>query len=266
MIPIGDDNGCRKGTAWLTWTLIAVNVLVFALIQGFGMNQAPISGYAAVPAELLSGQDVVTAARRLVEPWSGRVLRVPGLAPTRIPVLLTLLTSMFLHGGLAHLAGNMLFLGIFGDNVECRVGRGRYLALYLASGVVGTLAHVAVSAISGEGLYTPMIGASGAISGILGAYLVLFPGNRITVLMFGFIPTVLSAWIVIGLWFFMQVSGGLSGWSSGGVAYIAHIGGFVAGWVWARGYRRREAERLAREREARLRAGLAHSPLWWIVE
>ncbi len=266
MIPIGDDNSCRRGAAWLTWLLIAANVLVFVFVQGFGADEAILSGYGAVPAELLSGRDIATGARRLVEPWSGRAVRLPGLAPTPIPVLLTLLTSLFLHGGLGHLAGNMLFLGVFGDNVECRVGRARYLALYLASGVIGTLAHVGASALSGEGLYTPMVGASGAISGILGAYLALFPGNRVRVLVFGFIPTLLSAWFVIGLWFLMQISGGLSGWSSGGVAYLAHIGGFLGGWLWSRGYRRREALRLAREREERLRSGLGSGLRWWIVE
>lgn len=266
MIPIGDDNSCRRGTAWLTWLIIALNVFIFVFVEAFGTEQSVVSGFAAVPAEILSGKDIATGARRLIEPWTGRILRVPGLAPTPIPVLLTLITSMFLHGGLGHLAGNMLFLGVFGDNVECRIGRTRYLVLYLAAGVLGTLAHVGVSALTGEGLYTPMIGASGAISGVLGAYLALFPGNRVTVLMFGFIPTVLSAWLVIGLWFLMQIFGGLSGWSSSGVAYLAHIGGFVAGWLWARSYRRRESERILRERAERLRAGQSGNVRWWLVD
>jgi membrane associated rhomboid family serine protease len=266
MIPIGDDNGCRRGAAWLTWTILAVNVLVFAFLQGFGSDQAVIEGYGVVPAEILSGRDIVTGARRLIEPWTGRIVRVSGLAPTPIPVLLTLITSMFLHGGLAHLAGNMLFLGVFGDNVECRIGRIRYLLLYLVSGIIGALAQVGASALTGQGLYTPMVGASGAISGVLGAYLALFPGNRVTVLMFGFIPTVFSAWVVIGLWFVMQVSGGLSGWSSGGIAYIAHIGGFAAGWIWSRSYRRKETERIRREREELLRSGRSENVRWWVVD
>jgi membrane associated rhomboid family serine protease len=266
MIPIGDDNSQRRGAAWLTWLIILANIFVFVFIEDFGSNEAVVTGYAAVPAEILSGRDIVMGAQSFVEPWSGRVLHLPGLAPTAIPVFLTLFTAMFLHGGLGHIAGNMLFLGVFGDNVECRLGRLRYLVLYLASGLIGGLAHVAMSALTGEGLATPMIGASGAISGILGAYLALFPGNRVTVLMFGFLPTALSAWLVIGAWFIMQVFGGLSGWSSGGVAYLAHVGGFLTGWLWSRGYRRREAERLAREREARLRAGLEHYPRWWIAD
>ncbi len=266
MIPIGDDNSCRRGAAWLTWTIIALNCLVFIFIQGFGTDAGVISAYAAVPAELLSGKDVVSATQRLLDPFSGRLIEVQGLARTPIPIILTLFTSMFLHGGLAHLLGNMLFLAVFGDNVECRIGRLRYLALYLGAGIVGTFVHAIGCAVLGEGLYTPMVGASGAISGIMAAYLVLFPGNRVTVLMFGFLPTALHAWVVIGLWFVMQVVGGLSDWSAGGVAYAAHLGGFAIGWLWARRYRKSEARRLAAEREALLRRGLPGRSYWWIIE
>jgi membrane associated rhomboid family serine protease len=101
----------------------------------------------------------------------------------------------------------------------------------------------------------------------MGAYLALFPGNRVMVLMFGFIPTVLSAWIVIGFWFVMQVSGELVGWSSGsGVAYAAHIGGFLVGWLWSRSYRRREAARIEREKQMRLRSGESGGVRWWVAE
>jgi membrane associated rhomboid family serine protease len=236
MIPIGDDNSARRGYPYLTWLLIGLNVLVFVFVQGFGTDGAATAAFALVPAYLLSG--------------SG---------------LLTVLTSMFLHGGLLHLAGNMLFLGVFGDNVECRIGRGRYLALYLGSGVLGSLLHVAGTALTGQGFDLPMLGASGAISGVLGAYLVLFPGNRVRVLLFNFFPTSLSAWLVIGFWFLMQLGGGLSGWTAGGTAYLAHIGGFAAGWLWSRRYRRREADRLARLRAARLAAGRAELYPWWLV-
>jgi membrane associated rhomboid family serine protease len=237
MIPIGDDNRERRGAAWMTWLLIAANVLVFVFVQGLGSNDEAMRAFALVPASILSGG-----------------------------AFLTLVTSMFLHGGFLHLAGNMLFLGVFGDNIECRIGRGRYLLLYLGSGVVGALAHVAASAAAGSGLYTPLVGASGAISGILGAYLVLFPGNRVTVLLFNFIPTALSAWMVIGFWFLMQLGGGLTGWSTSGVAYLVHIGGFAVGWLWSRRYRRREAERLTRERAERLAAGYAGGIRWWLAE
>jgi membrane associated rhomboid family serine protease len=237
MIPIADDNRGRRGSAWMTWLIIAANILVFIFIQGFGSDEEATRVFALVPAYLLAGGG-----------------------------FLTLITSMFLHGGFLHLAGNMLFLGVFGDNVECRIGHGRYLLLYLGSGIIGALAHVATAALSGAGLGTPLVGASGAISGILGAYLVLFPGNRVTVLLFNFIPTRLSAWFVIGFWFFMQVAGGLSGWSSSGVAYVVHIGGFAAGWIWSRRYRRREIERIERERAERIAAGYRASIPWWFVE
>jgi membrane associated rhomboid family serine protease len=237
MIPIGDDNRERRGTAWMTWLLIAANVLVFIFVQGFGGDETATRIFALVPAYLLAGGG-----------------------------LLTPVTSMFLHGGLMHLAGNMLFLGVFGDNVECRIGRGRYLLLYFCSGILGALAHVAASAVSGSGLYTPLLGASGAISGVLGAYLVLFPGNRVTVLLFYFIPTALSAWMVIGFWFLMQIAGGLSGWTTGGVAYLVHLGGFAVGWLWSRRYRRRELARIARERAERLAAGYPGGVRWWIAD
>jgi membrane associated rhomboid family serine protease len=221
----------------MTWLIIAANILVFIFIQGFGTNERATMTFALVPAYLLAGGG-----------------------------FLTLITSMFLHGGFLHLAGNMLFLGVFGDNVECRIGHGRYLLLYLGSGIIGALAHVVMAALSGSGFETPLIGASGAISGVLGAYLVLFPGNRVTVLLFNFIPTRLSAWFVIGFWFVMQVAGGLSGWTTGGVAYLVHIGGFAAGWTWSRRYRRREIERIERERAERLAAGYRGSIPWWLVE
>jgi membrane associated rhomboid family serine protease len=237
MIPIGDDNRERKGSAWMTWLLIAANILVFIFVQGFGTDERATRAFALVPAYLLAGGGY-----------------------------LTLLTSMFMHGGIAHLAGNMLFLGVFGDNVECRIGRGRYLLLYLASGVLGSLAHVAATLLVGADPRVPLVGASGAISGILGAYLVLFPGNRVTVLLFYFIPTALSAWMVIGFWFVMQIFGGLAGWSAGGVAYLAHIGGFAIGWLWSRRYRRKELERIARERAARLEAGYSGGVRWWLTD
>jgi membrane associated rhomboid family serine protease len=151
-----------------------------------------------------------------------------------------------MHGSISHIAGNMLFLGIFGDNVESRLGHLRYLLFYLVAGTIGAFSQSAAaglaSLLSGDAgaLLTPMVGASGAISGVLGAYLVLFPGNKVYVLLFDFIPTAFHAWLVIGLWFVMQVVGGLSGWSQGGVAYLAHIGGFATGWFYARHLRKRE--------------------------
>jgi membrane associated rhomboid family serine protease len=238
MLPIGDDNSCKRGSAPVTWTLIAVNVAVFIFVQGFGTNYRATLSLAAVPVGIASGK-----------------------------ALLTILTSQFAHAGFAHIAGNMLFLGIFGDNVECRIGKLRYLALYMVSGSIGILAHIlAALSVGGAAPEAPLVGASAAISGILAAYLVLFPGNKVVVLLFNFIPTALSAWFVIGIWFIMQMAGSLTGLASSGTAYLAHLGGFIPAWVWARRYKVKERERIERERRERLLKGESGGIRWWIVE
>jgi len=142
---------------------------------------------------------------------------------------------MFMHGGIAHIAGNMLFLWIFGDNVEHRLGHFRYLIFYLLTGVIASLAHVAITAMfatDADSLLIPSLGASGAISGVLGGYLVLYPRRRVTVIMFRFLTDV-PAYVAIGIWFAFQLISGLGilggGSQQGGVAYAAHVGGFVAG-------------------------------------
>src|SRR5207253_10662100 len=164
-------------------------------------------------------------------PEGPRQVKVPGLGPTRIPIYLTLITAMFMHGGLAHIAGNMWFLWIFGDNIEDDMGHGRYFGFYLLCGILASLAHVAVSA-NGSQAEVPSLGASGAISGVLGAYLVLHPTNRVTVMMLRMVMNV-PGYVAVGLWFLFQLVSGLGmlGGSAtgGGVAYAAHIGGFIAG-------------------------------------
>ncbi len=238
MLPIGDQNSCKRGPAIATWLLVLVNLAVFIFIQRFGRNEAATLAMAAVPSEIIKGRG-----------------------------LLTILTSQFAHAGIAHLFGNMLFLGIFGDNVECRLGRRRYLALYLIAGSLGVLAHVAAASIAGGATAeVPLVGASAAISAVLASYLVLFPGNKVIVLLFNFIPTALSAWLVIGFWFLLQVFGGLSGLSAGGTAYLAHLGGFGASWLWSRSYKRREQTRIEKERQERLKRGESGGVRWWIVE
>jgi membrane associated rhomboid family serine protease len=144
---------------------------------------------------------------------------------------------MFMHGGIAHIAGNMLFLWIFGDNVEHRIGHLRYLIFYLLTGILASLAHVVTSvmfATDPSSLLIPSLGASGAISGVLGGYIVLYPHRRVTVIMFRFLTDV-PAYVAIGIWFAFQLISGLGilggGSQQGGVAYAAHIGGFVAGLV-----------------------------------
>ncbi len=232
MLPIGDDNTYRLRTPLVTWLLIAANIAVFVFLQGFGTDERVVYSYSMVPQEILSGRDLTSADHVVLDRSTGERYLVPGLGVTPVPVYLTILISMFLHGGLVHIAGNMLFLSIFGDNVEDRLGHFRFLLFYLIAGLLGAAAHIVVSVVLGDGLLTPTLGASGAISGVMGAYLLLFPGNRVRVLLFNIIPTTVSAIVVIGLWFVFQLINGLGylgGTRGDGVAYAAHIGGFVYG-------------------------------------
>ena len=236
LFPIADENDDRRSTPWVNYSIILINILVFVFLQGLGSNERFTYAFSTVPAEIISGHDIVTRDRILVEPFSGQRVEAPGLQPTPIPVFFTLITSMFMHGGLAHIFGNMLFLWIFGDNLEDRVGHLRYLIFYLVCGVLAGLAHVFTTVIfagSNEAsLLVPSLGASGAISGVLGGYILLFPTRRVTVLISWFVTQV-PAFIAIGLWFVFQLISGLgmlgSGSQQGGVAYGAHIGGFIAG-------------------------------------
>lgn len=230
MIPIGDDDSDRRITPVVNWLLIAANVFVFVFVQGLGSNQRTTLAFATIPAEILTGQDI--AEPIAVRDSYGRIVDQIEIPPTPIPVYLTLLTSMFLHGGIAHIFGNMLYLGIFGDNVEDALGHGRYLVFYLLTGVIASLSHVIVTAVSGGDTYVPSLGASGAISGVLGAYIVLFPHKRVRLLwLFSVIQA--PAIVAIGVWFVFQLIAGAGslGGQMGGVAYGAHVGGFLAGVV-----------------------------------
>lgn len=232
LLPIGDDNRDRHSTPVITYLLIALNVFVFVYWQGMGNDIGFTFAYSAVPAEILSGQDIITDAKIFEDPITGEAVQMPGLAPTPIPVYLTLLTSMFMHGGLAHIAGNMLFLWIFGDNLEHAMGRGKYLFFYLLCGILAGMSHVLFSAYLNQSTLVPSLGASGAISGVLGGYILLFPKRRVHVWVLFTIMS-LPAFLVVGLWFFFQVVNGMGilggEESAGGIAYAAHIGGFVAG-------------------------------------
>jgi membrane associated rhomboid family serine protease len=234
-MPIGDDNTGRHLTPVVTYVLIGLNVLVFVLFQGLGSNQRFTYAFSTVPAEIVSGDDAVTDDRVVVDPGSGQRVLVPGLQPTPLSVYLTLLTSMFMHGGIAHLLGNMLFLWIFGDNVEDSQGHRRFVAFYLLCGLLASLTHVASTMAFRGNPFIPSLGASGAISGVLGGYLVLHPHRRVRVLMWNRITEV-PALMAIGMWFVFQVVSGLGalGGMGGGVAYGAHIGGFLAGLVLVR--------------------------------
>ena len=201
MFPIGDDNSARRTMPVVTYALIALNVLVFFL-------------------ELNGGEP-------FIEQWSvvpRRLTQNPGAD------FITIFTSMFMHGGWLHLAGNMLYLWIFGDNVEDRFGHAKFMLFYLLCGIAATVAQVAISA----GSNIPNLGASGAIAGVLGAYLVLFPRGNVKVLM-GRSVIPMPALVVIGLWIVLQFINGVGSITqsteTGGVAYMAHIGGFVAGLV-----------------------------------
>jgi membrane associated rhomboid family serine protease len=202
MLPIGDDNSARRITPIVTYALIAINVLVFLLELSSG--DAFIERWAFVPTRFLA--DPV------------------GEFPT-------LLTSMFMHAGWLHLLSNMLYLWIFGDNVEDRFGHGLFTVFYILCGLGATFAQLAVS----MGSSIPNLGASGAIAGVLGAYIVMFPGSGVNVLL-GRVVTRMSALIVIGFWIILQIFSGIgtftaSSQAEGGVAYMAHIGGFFAGVV-----------------------------------
>jgi membrane associated rhomboid family serine protease len=230
-IPLGDDNSDRRIQPVVNIALIGINLIVFFLFQGMGENHRFTYAFSTVPQEIVTGRDIVTQPGTVTDPATGTRLQVPGLEPTPLSVYLTLLTAMFMHGGLMHLLGNMLYLYIFGDNIENRLGHGRYLAFYLACGLLASLAHVFTSVAIGANLLIPSLGASGAISGVLGGYLLLHPKRRVRVLMFRVIMQV-PAVVAIGVWFAFQLIssiGMFSGGDGGGVAYGAHIGGFIAG-------------------------------------
>lgn len=224
MIPIRDD--VRASTfSLVNYILIAANIVVFIYELSLG-NRVDrfIFQWAMIPA------DVVTA------PFTG--------GPSNPPTFATLFTSMFLHAGWEHLLGNMLFLWVFGDNVEDAMGRLRYLAFYVVSGLAAAAAQIIVTPDSS----LPSLGASGAISGVLGAYLVLYPGARVLtwVPVLLFVVLRLPAVIFLGLWFFFQFVRGVAAVgdaSMGGVAWWAHIGGFVAGLVLVGVFRRRNQRR-----------------------
>lgn len=238
VLPIGDYQPTIRQPV-ITWLLIALNVLAY-LVQ-LDRGQSFTNAYAVTPYEVMHGQDVTGPAQQLlVRAPDGQVYAIPDPGqnvfnnpdfqhqPTSLPVWTTLLTAMFLHGSPLHLLGNMLFLWIFGDNVEDFLGRLEYLLLYIFSGIVGFLAQ----AMSSPDSVIPVLGASGAVAGVMGAYLLLFPLNSIRVLIFYF-PADLPAYIVIGLWIVSQFVLGMLELDrlgkTGGVAYLAHIGGVAMG-------------------------------------
>ncbi len=217
ILPIKDDNPTRRFPV-LTLGILVANVGAFLYLLSLGTTgfEASTQRLGAIPFEIAHATDAIS--------------------PTPIPLAFTLLTAMFLHGGWWHLGGNMLYLWIFGNNVEDRLGHFRFLVFYLVCGLVATLAHVA----SDPDSTAPMVGASGAIAGILGAYLAAFPGARIYVLVIFHVVRV-PALIVLGVWFIIQLSHASAdgGGTGGGVAWYAHIAGFVVGFLLMRRLNRR---------------------------
>jgi membrane associated rhomboid family serine protease len=233
-IPIGDDNRDRRTTPMINYLFILINILVFIFLQDWGRNIPFTYGYSTVPAEILTGHDIVSASKTVIDEVTGQYVQLPGLAPTNINVYLTLITSMFMHGGLAHILGNMLFLFIFGDNLEDAMGHTKYFFFYLLCGIIAGLSHVFSTYFFGQSPYVPSLGASGAISGVLGGYIVLFPSRRVHIWLFFFFTIAVPAFIAVGLWFVFQLINGLGalgGDEAGDIAYAAHIGGFVAGLI-----------------------------------
>ena len=225
MFPIGDQNEPGHGLPYVTLAIIGLNVAVFLLLQQAGADNTFTYGWSAIPYEITHGVDLLQSAPVVID---GQQYLVPE-APGPSPIQLTLLSSMFMHAGWLHLGGNMLFLWVFGDNVEHRAGPILYLLIYLALGVVASLAQILSNADS----FIPTLGASGAISGILGAYIVLFPTNRVTVFAVplpdpGPGPRGDRHLDRLPADQRFRRDGGPDE-SGGGVAYLAHIGGFAAG-------------------------------------
>jgi membrane associated rhomboid family serine protease len=218
MIPLNDENDDGLGgPAIVNLAIIALNILVFIYQVG---HPAFTNGFSMIPREIVTGHDLI--ATQYILGADGVTYPVPE-APGPNPIYLTLLTALFMHASIVHIAGNMLFLYIFGDNIERALGSFGYLGFYLASGIVANLAMIALDPTS----VIPNLGASGAIAGVLAAYIVLFPGNRVRVLA-GYWLTTVPAAVMIGLWILVQFVS-LSGQQGGGVAYGAHVGGFLFG-------------------------------------
>jgi membrane associated rhomboid family serine protease len=241
VIPVHDENPVRR-TPWVTYALVAANVVVFLLTP---VSLGTVAGspgpaaqcrqaafydrWAAIPHELVTGRPLrlVPTGHAVIGP-QGTACLLGRPSYRKVPPL-SVLWSMFLHAGWLHLIGNMLFLVVFGNNVEDRMGKLPYLIFYLASGYAAAYGFAAASPTSTE----PLIGASGAISGILGAYLVLYPRARVWSLVpfLLFIPLRIPAWLVLGLWFLLQwaYSAGIMTSGAGSVAYLAHVIGFLVG-------------------------------------
>ena len=226
MFPVSDDNSDIVITPYVNYIFLALNVLVYIALQQINSNVWFDGAFSLVPKEVTHFVDLAGAYS--IEDPSGRVLGKIQHADTPLPVHFNFLSSMFMHGSVPHIFGNMLFLWIFGDNIENLIGHIRFAIFYLLCGVAAAIAQVA----TGPDSIIPMLGASGAISGVLGGYVLLFPTRKVNVLLFRFYQTV-PAWIALGFWIGFQIVQAYwaAGSVGGGVAFGAHIGGFVFGFV-----------------------------------
>ena len=229
MFPIADDNSEIRIIPFVTYAIIILNVIVFVILQSFGTNDVFTYSFSLVPREITGGVDLI--GLEPVRDSAGRVLGQIQHQPAMLGVYFNLLSSMFMHGDIMHIFGNMLFLWIFADNLENRIGHIRFTIFYLICGFAAAVGQIVMDTSS----VVPMLGASGAISGVLGGYLVLFPNKEVRAIMFSFMLTTIPAFVALGLWIGYQLlMGFLNSGAGGGVAYAAHIGGFVAGVILAR--------------------------------
>lgn len=226
MFPIADDNSEIRIVPFVTYIIIGINLVVFILLQQLGGNDAFTYAFSLVPKEITTGTDLNGLVS--VTDSSGEVLGQLRHYDTPLGVYFNFLSSMFMHGDIMHIFGNMLFLWIFADNIENRIGHLRFAIFYLICGLAAACAQIIMDTNS----VIPMLGASGAISGVLGGYLLLFPNKEVRAIMFNFMMTTIPAFVALGLWIGYQLlMGYLNSGAGGGVAYAAHIGGFIAGLV-----------------------------------
>lgn len=224
MFPIGDDNSDRRTQPLVNYAIILINIAVFVLLQGLGSNDSFTYAFSLVPKEITTGIDL--SGVQIIRDSLGHVGKLQ-LEPTPVSVYITLLTSMFMHGSISHIFGNMLFLWVFGDNIENRIGHFRYAVYYVVCGFAAAAGQIALNTDS----IIPMLGASGAISGVLGGYLLLYPKRRVRAIIFSFLTDV-PAYVALGIWIVYQIIlGYMTPTGEGGVAYAAHLGGFIAGLV-----------------------------------
>lgn len=226
MFPIADDNSEIRITPFVTYAVIVLNIIVFVLFQGLGGNDAFTYAFSLVPKEITTGTDITGLIP--ITDSAGRILGQLQHQPTPLGVYFNFLSSMFMHGDIMHIFGNMLFLWIFADNIENRIGHFRFAVFYIICGFAAAFGQIFMDSNS----MIPMLGASGAISGVLGGYLLLFPNKQVRAIMFSFMMTTIPAFVALGLWIGYQIlMGYLNNGAGGGVAYAAHIGGFIAGVV-----------------------------------